>query len=348
MQKLVILKADKGIYVASAVIRGYGREPLYTGTYRYNKGAELEDTFTSGWKFIKGAETITSVESEAATEYINIRWELIDKEDNLLNLPEILTQEDVAEEWDDDDDVYDHIFWEGSKYYKYRTFYKREHDVAPTKWKPVEFEVKVLGNISCKEVDNFSDMEIVVGKTGYQSSKPNSDITQKLSSLVTYSELENMLVPDLALHNRPCSVNADTTYKIIRNYIKDNIDGMYARVTSDYDFCFTVKKRIRVEPYTYQTEVTKSNGRSYARPRFNTHKVEFKEVAIFEMCPSKPYSKYTPITGFKGENLADLAENIKLYLDELMQVINMPVHECSHCKGKGVFVQKVENTNKRN
>ncbi|MCP3683622.1 MAG: hypothetical protein GY861_13125 [bacterium] len=341
------MKSEKGVYVGSDVINYRGRAHLPWGRYRYNKGATLTPTFTSGWMFMEGVETITSVEEKLPTKYVNIRWELIDKEDNPINLPEVLRGEDVKEWWDDDDDVYDYCFGVKSPYYKYRTFYQRKKDVAPEEWKEVEFTVKNLGTILQSEVDNFSDMKIVVGKTGYQSSKPNTDIQQDLSKIVTYAEIEKMLVPDLALHNRPCSVSADTTYKIIRNHIKDNIDGKYARVTSDYDFCFTVNKRVRVEPYTYQTEIKKANGRSYARPRFNTHKVEFKEVEIFEMCPSKVYRGYTPIAGFKGESLSDLAENIKLYLTELMEVINLPVHECSHCNGKGAVVKKVEDKNKR-
>lgn len=346
--KLNIFKAEDGIYVSNAESNYSGRQMLHTHKYRYNKDNScLEDTFLSAWKFIKGVDTITSVENKLPTKYTNIRWELIDKEDNELKLPEILTPEEVSEWWCDDDEVYAHVMGSGSKYYKYRTFYERKRDIAPQEYEDVAFEVEDLGTISRSNVDNFADMKVVVGKTGYSSSKPNSNIENDLSKIATYSEIEKMLIPDLALHNRPCSVNADTTYKIIRNYVRDNIDGKYARITSDYNFCFTVKKRVQVEPYTFKTEIRKSNGKSYARPRFKTQEVKFKEVEIFEMCPSKPYNKYTPIVGFKGESLSDLAENIKLYLEELMEIINAPLHECEHCEGKGSMIVKVEDINKR-
>lgn len=346
--KLHVLKSEKGIYIANSQTNYSGRVNLDTFRYCYNGDkTKIKATFLDSWKFLEGVEALNSVQVKKPTAYINVRWELIDKDDNELNLPEVLTPSEVCEWWNDNDDVYDHVIGQDSKYYKFRTFYSRKRDIAPDEWEDVDFEVELLGNLSCAEVDNFTDMKIVVGKTSHNHRKPNSDIVQDLSKIATYSEIEKILVPDIAIHNRPCSIDADTTYKIIRNHVNDNIEGKYARVTSNYDFCFTVKKRIRVEPYTYKTEVKKGNGRSYARPRFNTHKVEFREVEIFEMCPSKPYQKYTPIIGFKGENLADLAENIKLYLDELMEVINAPVHECPHCDGRGSVVLKVEDINKR-
>lgn len=346
--KLQVLKAENGIYVSSSQTTYSGRADLSLYMYQYNHdNSKIQDTFLTYWKYIEGDETVYSVKKKKPTNYINVRWELIDKEDNELNLPEVLKPEDVCEWWDDDDEVYDHVIGKDSKYYKFRTFYSREKDVAPDEYEDVEFEVEMLGTLSCENVNNFSDMQVVVGKTGYSHRTPGSDITSDLSRIVSYSEIEKMLIPDLAMHNRPCSVDKDTTYKIIRNYVNDHIDGKYARVTSNYDFCFTVKKRVRLEPYTYQTEIKKSNGRSYARPKFKTHKVSFREVEVFEMCPSKAYQKYTSIEGFKGNSLTDLAENIKLYLDELMEVINAPVHECSVCKGVGTVVDKFKDTNKR-
>lgn len=46
---------------------------------------------------------------------------------------------------------------------------------------------------------------------------------------------------------------------MIRSYVKDNIDKKeQARVTSDYDFCFTVRKLIELKPYEIRSEVLKS------------------------------------------------------------------------------------------
>ena len=156
-----------------------------------------------------------------------------------------------------------------------------------------------------------------------------------------------MLVPDLAIHNRPCSLSQDNTYKIIRSYIKNNINGKYARVTSDYDFCFTVTKVINIKPYIHTSEQTKSNGRSYAKPRIKKREINTKEFKIFEMCPKKPYQGYTPIKGFTGENLLDLSNNIKSYLDELMSVLNSPLTECPCCDGTGFSKEDKFDSNKR-
>jgi hypothetical protein len=60
--------------------------------------------------------------------------------------------------------------------------------------------------------------------------------------------LERMLTPEFALHERPCSITSKQTYDIVRYYVKENIDPKQAEVTSDYDFCFTVKKKVAIKP----------------------------------------------------------------------------------------------------
>jgi translation elongation factor EF-1alpha len=108
-----------------------------------------------------------------------------------------------------------------------------------------------------------------------------------------------------------------------------------------------VKKLVYIKPYIERKEIKKSNGRSYASPKFTTRSIETKEVEIFEMCPSKKYNNYTPIDGFKGDNITDLVENMKLFLEELMRVINQPVQECQHCGGLGCTYTKVTHMNER-
>jgi hypothetical protein len=65
-----------------------------------------------------------------------------------------------------------------------------------------------------------------------------------------------------------------------------------------------------------------------------------RDVVIFEMCPAKVYSGYTPIAPFKGKNQKDLQKVIKKYLKDLMEMINAPVVDCPHCKGSGVTWEK--------
>ena len=149
-----------------------------------------------------------------------------------------------------------------------------------------------------------------------------------LASITNYTELEKALTPEVLLHERPCFLPSEQTYSIIRAYIQNNINGAVARITSDYDFCFTVKKKVAVKPWTKRREILTSRGKSYRPPKFFTSHVEYREVEIFEMTPAKAkYGTYTVIEGFKGDNYRNLADNIRAYLDEQnrLEFINQPV-----------------------
>lgn len=343
--KIETYKSEKGLFFAQAGFGYSGRNVLQVNNYLFNESiVEVQNTHHRSWFLLEGQESITSIKKKAPTQYINHRWELIDKEDNELCLPETLTTQEAFEWYDEDD--YCHYIGKECDQYKYRSLYKRTYDIAPQEWVDCtdDFEIVNLGTIKVEDVESFQDAKVyVLGERDYKK----VPLETKLINVTKFNEIEEMLTPDLLIHNRPCKVDADTTYKIIRNHVRENIDGRYARITSDYDFCFTVKKVVSIKPYEYKTEEKKSNGKSYKRPRFRTTKVENKLVEIFEMCPSKPYQKYTPIQGFEGDNLKDLAENIKLYLDELMAVINEPLKECEFCQGTGHIINKVENINER-
>ena len=102
-------------------------------------------------------------------------------------------------------------------------------------------------------------------------------------------------------------MDSSVAYRIIRSHIKSHIDGGYAGVTSDYDFCFTVKKKIRVVPFVKDWENRKDNGKCYRPPRFNRKQVDYELYEIFEMTSAKArYGGYTVVDGFKGDSLADL------------------------------------------
>ena len=344
--KLIYYKTSEGIYIAKDTFNyNKVRSPIDT-VLRYNGGGNLEDTHHQSWKFLKGQSEISKIEKKSAPTKVNIRWELKNLDDVKLGLPEVLSPKEALEEWDDDDDVYDYIIT-NPKYSRFNNLYKRKWDTKEGEWEDItdQFEFACKGEFSVNNIsDNYSDMEVsLIEKSGWTDKELVTDI----ASIATYSELEEMLVPDLMIHNRPCKIDTDTTYKIVRNHIKNNIDSSCARITSDYDFCFTVKRVIKIKPYVHKTEIKKSNGRSYAKPRFNQKTVESKMETIFEMCPSKKYQSYTPIKGFCGDNLADLADNVKTYLEELMLYINAPLQECEHCKGTGCTPRESFDKNSR-
>ena len=202
-----------------------------------------------------------------------------------------------------------------------------------------------MGEIKSEWAENPADARYSVWNGEY---KHEGNRMVSISSVASFSELSEMMTPDLLLHNQPCSISSEQTYKIIRKHVSDNIDPKWAVITSDYDFCFTVKKKIAIKPITRTYEQTKSNGRSYAKPRLSTKTTTHKESEIFEMTHSgRCYKGYTPISGFKGDSLQELINNIDQYLSELMTYINEPLSECQHCNGTGHIFGEPFEKNKR-
>lgn len=339
--KIQMIRSDVGLYISAE--GGYSSSTFRGDNFRFNGGeVTAEPTWNTGWFLLRGIAEITSYEVKMKGGLVNPRWELKDKEDNPMELPEMVDKEESCE-WVGDDEYYWSIGSE-SIVYKHRFYYERVQDQQPDFWEAVELDVVDKGVLSVDHVDNFKDMKVnLYTKQGFQSGSKELS----LNGIARYSELDKMLTPPLAIHNRPCTLTSKQTYQIIRDHVKTNIDGKYASITSDYDFCFTVKKNIRIEPYTHTTEVKKRNGRSYARPRFNTKGVEYKQAALFEITSSEDkYKGCTVIDGFRGESLEDLATQIKVYLEDLMNTINAPLHECTNCSGMGTILQTI-GTNER-
>lgn len=152
-----------------------------------------------------------------------------------------------------------------------------------------------------------------------------------------YSLLDEITIPTLLLHKRPCKISSKQSYDIVRQYVKENIDSKYAAITSDYDFCFTVKKKIELfTPEKYKLDVSPIKAR---KPRYETRYRKAREYEIFEMTYSpENYKGYTPIKEFEGEDLKDLKDNIEVFCKNLIDKINEPLKDCPHCKGYGVIL----------
>jgi len=147
------------------------------------------------------------------------------------------------------------------------------------------------------------------------------------------------MFPSILLPETPCIMSSEQMYKIVRQHIKQHINYDYAKITSDYDFCFTVKKKINLaEPFTQQWEVTKNNGKSYRPPRYDRRYVSVREVEIFEMTYApKYYQGYTAIPSIEANNEDELKLKIDNICNEIIKVINEPFVDCPHCKGMGVI-----------
>src|SRR5690606_15220463 len=112
-----------------------------------------------------------------------------------------------------------------------------------------------------------------------------------------------------------------------------NIDPKYAEITSDYDFCLTVKKKIEIEPEEYRVNINAAYSRR--KPKYETRFNRSRSVEIYKTSP-EGYQGYPTVDNFTGKDADDLKKNVDNFLEELMKKINEPLVECGCCKGKGV------------
>lgn len=329
--KFNVIKCEDGLYI-NKQRNSYSTEHINTEFEQFNGHEnDIVPMWKDGWYLLKGETDLTSYQVKRSGERANFRWELIDKEDNPLNLPDVIAQENADEIYDD----YEYHIGSKCVYSKYSSLYKRVYDTLADTWKDADCEVVQRGTLSVSDVNNFQSMKVSLHGESQCYGK-NEQLNVELSNIVSYADIEEMITPPLAMHNRPCQLTSHQTYRIIRSYVKEHIDHTYGIITSDYDFCFTVKKRIPIKPYVITREITKDNGRSYKRPKFSHSDVTYKTWDLFEMTHADSrYKGYTVIRGFTGNSLADLVDNIKSFLDELMDRINAPVTECEHCGGYG-------------
>ncbi|MGG1659584.1 hypothetical protein [Brevibacillus sp. NRS-1366] len=242
----------------------------------------------------------TKAERKVAPERINERYEL------KAGYPESeLTPKVIYERYIDEDSQYAEVIG----------LYEKKFELSEETYEELQFEINVI-----EELDQF-------------------EITQQQYDL-RFNFLDTLNYHPVLLPTRPCKLTKEESYKIIRDYIKHNIDSRYAYVSSDYDFCFTVKKRIELyKQESYQVDV---NQNTRKKPKYETRYRKTRDVTIFEVAP-KAYQSYPIVQEFKGENEKDLQNNIDNYLSELINEINRPYTECVHCKGYGVILKEDDN-----
>lgn len=133
--------------------------------------------------------------------------------------------------------------------------------------------------------------------------------------------LDKLIYPEIVLHQLPARVTSKQMYDIVRHHIKQNIDLEYARISSDYDFCFSVEKRAKIDAPGKIHHSTEENINFIIGDEIS----RFGNYEVFEMTHDQEnYKKYTPIKGLTADNMELLAEKIQTYLDELIELINMP------------------------
>lgn len=307
--KINLIETDSGVCFISDCHVNDG----YDYTYHQTKldkflfdGKYAKTTWHKNWFMIdKYPEKIQS----KTVEYVNQRYEIIDKKFISDTYPEIISY-DNSEDFPTTilDDLY--------------SFFNDKKEII----RDIEVDfIKV-----CK-VSNFEM------KKEYSFNAGKQDITDEKFE---HQLLDGIIFPEIMLHSRPCKLSSENVYKVLRQYIIDNINKDVARITSNYDFCFEVKKVIkRIVPrhFTY-TDIFARTKR--ARNKIHKGISETIEKSCFEMTHDRErYKGYTPITEVYGNNEDDLADNINKLCEDVINHINTPINECQHCKGTGLEVQ---------
>ena len=206
-----------------------------------------------------------------------------------------------------------------------------------------EYEIEEI-RVDFESVKQFDGVikNITKGIDGAYEIKYPSDQSPRFTSKdnLVYELIDEISIPPIFLSSRPCKLNSQISFNIIRNHVKKNINAKFAYISSDYDFVFTVSKKLTLSnPYSYETEI-KENRRTKKVKRF----VNQRNVTLFEIGHkgpwerNAPFSEDTKIINFEGQDEEDLVRNIQKYLDDLMKEINKPLKECTCCQGSGVVI----------
>lgn len=325
MLNLVGIKTPQGIYISN--FNGESNYNKYSNINSYKvNGENPKSSFKNGWSFINEEPKIITVKQSPF--YENHRYVLKDKSIASDKIPLQFQREEVN--YKDDD-----YGWEWKEEYVHlKSLYTLEYDTIDQPDLEVEFTYEqIIETDELREVKNF-DWDIYRTRWTHEG-------TRKVSiDDLKYRIIDEIILPEIYLKQKcPVTLPSKAFYDIIRYYIKTNIDKNVADITSDYDFCFTVKKKIkRSEPLIVKKEILKTNGRSYATPKFTTNVYQYaSSYEIFKMTHMESkYKEYPILPDLHAENIDELETKVNVILDKLIKFINDPVCLCKYCNGTGL------------
>lgn len=333
-KKVEYYKTNIGLFLELRGLCGYSH---YKENYKVNGLLLSSLNEVAGYVFLEGHTEITLVEVKKAGGSEFSHYEL--KNPDLASDKIPLEKRGVKQVWEEDDEGVDCYITDDEDFNKILSLYQPVYNQLAPSWETLDFEAVCKREVQVSSFDKPEDMKIKIITSDSWGKEQITDLSQ----VVTYYQLEQLMTPEFLLHKRPCYISSDNLYKIIRAYVKDNIDPKEAVITSDYDFCFTVKKKVHIKPYDVKREIKKRNGKSYAKPQYKTNTVSTKEVEVFEMTSAtKKYRDYTILKDLTANSFEDLKDRLDEYLKDLMHTINTPVDECEHCKGTGHIVHRMQ------
>jgi len=286
-------------------------------------GASPESTHLKTWAAIDCFPT--SVETTKSRGDINHRWVLRDPAYQSEKFPFSFRRDEGQYRCEG--------CWEWREDYRtISSLYQLECDKQEDEI--VEHPFEIVEHLKVEEEIDFHGIKIpAFSDEGFRKEKYN--VTEEN---VRYNIFDQLVVPSIMMPLRPCKLSSKDSYNIVRQFLKENVDARYAEITSDYNFCFTVKKKIILDyPVKQSIDVTPPRGR---KKRYETRWRKSREVQVFEMTWSPEcYKGYTPIAPFEGKNIKDLEENINKFCEDLLSEINSPMEDCPHCHGMGVIIK---------
>ncbi|HHT98013.1 MAG TPA: hypothetical protein GXZ90_09000 [Clostridiales bacterium] len=264
----------------------------------YFDGAKPKQAHIKNWFIINKYPEV--IQEKQADQKTGGKWVLRDPDMESKALP----LEHLYEDLDYEDSVAD--------------LYKLEYEVIPGELVDAPCKINVI-----TEVENFR----LPPKINYASAKPGDRMKINVDNTdIEHQLLDKLIIPEILMHEYPCKLSSVEMYGIVRQYIKDHINTKYAKITSDYDFCFSVKKIVPV------VGPKKINHSELAKGSFikGDDIKEYREFEIFEMTnEGAKYKGYTPIKGISASNEFKLKEKLDNYLKNLIEFINEPIEKTS-------------------
>ncbi len=255
--------------------------------------------------------------------------------------------------------LFDGVHLENSnneRFFRIKELPKKITTILPTVYKNCRYELKEMfqeSNLTPKVIyrDSANDFEQVLGLYDYKHDAIGGEeievsfecdiLDEEIDFFIenpkfkfTISLLDQLTINPALHQNKKCKIDSKQLYNIVRDYIKKNINNKIAYISSDYDFCFSVNKHIELhKPEKYKVD----NG-TKRRPNLVEKQRIDKTIQVFQSCP-EAYQSYTVQEPIFANNYAELEQKVNDYLENLINKINEPLVECSHCKGHGVITK---------
>jgi hypothetical protein len=311
---ILCIKTDKGCFISDCKATGgydydYHRTKL---TDLFFDSKHPTETYCKNWYFIE--QYPVTIQRECRGEIINKRYELLDWTLESEKMPKVIPYEEESN--------YNSNVIESLYTYKY--------EQAPNYLEDVECDIQVI----C-EVDNFNFPPKFDYKAVHRVDF--SDRTYTVTNVnVKHQLLDKIIFPAVLLHEKPCKFTSKQMFDMTRQYILEHIDNSVAKVTSNYAFCFEVKKLIPLiepETITYQNIFARTKRE---RNKIHTTIKKYEEKTIFQMTHDQEnYRGYTAIPELCANSEAELKEKVDMWLEGLIAIINKPLYQCPHCQGTG-------------